>query len=210
MQDVGRGGVRELDELCDALLAHPFFKALLLDTDGGTVLDVAGGNGILSRTLADRGVRGLVVVDPKGLLPDADDAFDVAAARFREPKGGDDRWWHGGAGASLARQADLDELIAGARCLIGFRPCEATRAMVAFARRKRVPFALVPCCAVAPWRTLPSTLNGLRRECGGSVTVTRLPSGERFMYATTWDAPAPARRRRRGAPDRPPPVYRLA
>ena len=36
---------------------------------------VAGGNGILSRTLADRGVRGLVVVDPKGLLPDADDGF---------------------------------------------------------------------------------------------------------------------------------------
>ena len=53
-------------------------------------------------------------------------------------------------------------LVAGARCLIGFRPCEATRAMVAFARRKRVPFALVPCCAVAPWRTLPSTLNALR------------------------------------------------
>ena len=91
--------------------------------------------------------------------------------------------------------------------LIGFRPCEATRAIVEFARRKRVPFALVPCCAVAPWRTLPSTLNGLRQSAGDDVKVSRLPSGERMMFATGWTE---GRRRRRRAAAPPAPAYRLA
>ena len=77
--DVGRGGVREVDELCAFLLENAFFREVLMDDDPNTtVLDVAGGNGILSRTLAEAGVSNLVVVDPKGLLPDAE-------ARLRRP-----------------------------------------------------------------------------------------------------------------------------
>ena len=49
---------------------------------------VAGGDGALSRELAKRGVKGLVVVDPLGLTATDDDdaAFDVAVARFRLPQ----------------------------------------------------------------------------------------------------------------------------
>lgn len=215
LRDVGRGGGRELDEFVDVLLENDFFRSVLVQESPSFVLDIAGGNGILSRTLANRGVTGLCLVDPKGLLPlgAGDDLdFDVAAARFKLPREDGDPWWSGGTGRTLGEGRPLDEVFGDVRCILGFRPCEATRAVVEYARRTRTPFALVPCCAVAPWKTLPSTLNGLRQSAGESITTTRLASGQRFIYATTWDEESTSgasRRRRRAAPAPPSAMYRL-
>ena len=94
IHDVGRGYAEDVELFVDALLANVTFRQVLLRNDpNSTVLDVAGGDGALSRELAKRGVKGLVVVDPLGLTAtnDEDDAaFDVAVARFRLPQHGDD------------------------------------------------------------------------------------------------------------------------
>jgi len=199
MHDVGRGSAADLDALVELLLAHPVFRQVLVDSSEGAVLDVAGGSGLLSRLLANRGVSGLVVVDPKALLPvecdDDEPDFDVATSRFRAPRERGDRWWHGGSGKT-ACGSPLGDVLDGARCVLGFRPCAATAAIARFARERRVPFALVPCCAVSPWPSLPAMLVGLRREGGASVTLGRLPSGARTVFAAGWDEGAAGRRRR--------------
>ena len=69
IHDVGRGYAEDVELFVDALLANVTFRQVLLNNYdvNSTVLDVAGGDGALSRELAKRGVKGLVVVDPLGL-----------------------------------------------------------------------------------------------------------------------------------------------
>ena len=89
IHDVGRGYAEDVELFVDALLANVTFRQVLLRNDpNSTVLDVAGGDGALSRELAKRGVKGLVVVDPLGLTATGEDGndFDVAVARFRLPQ----------------------------------------------------------------------------------------------------------------------------
>ena len=90
IHDVGRGYAEDVELFVDALLANVTFRQVLLNNYdvNSTVLDVAGGDGALSRELAKRGVKGLIVLDPLGLTATGDDdaAFDVAVARFRLPQ----------------------------------------------------------------------------------------------------------------------------
>ena len=152
IHDVGRGYAEDVELFVDALLANVTFRQVLLRNDpNSTVLDVAGGDGALSRELAKRGVKGLVVVDPLGLTATGDDdaAFDVAVARFRLPQHAHDGdAWLQATTTTTIQGRDLNTVIGRARCVLGYRPCGATKDVVEFARRRRLPFAVVPCLSL--------------------------------------------------------------
>ena len=154
IHDVGRGYAEDVELFVDALLANVTFRQVLLNNYdvNSTVLDVAGGDGALSRELAKRGVKGLIVVDPLGLTATGDENnFDVAVARFRLPQHAHDgdAWLQATTTTTLGGR-DLNTVIGRARCVLGYRPCGATKDVVEFARRRRLPFAVVPCCKIAP------------------------------------------------------------
>ena len=186
VHDVSRGYAEDVELFADALLVNPAFRSVLLRDDDSTVLDVAGGDGALSRALAKRGVKGLVVVDPFTIaLTGSDEPFDVADARFRVPRGDDDAWLQATSTTTMGGRP-LDAVVAGARCILGYRPCGATRDVVEFARRNRLPFTVVPCCAIAPWKSLPSTLAGLRSVASDRVRLARLGTETRWMHCASW------------------------
>ena len=70
--------------------------------------------------------------------------------------------------------------------MLGYRPCGATKDVVEFARRRRLPFAVVPCCKIAPWKSLPSTLAGLRNN-HRSITLGRFATDTRWLYCARWE-----------------------
>ena len=191
IHDVGRGYAEDVELFVDALLANVTFRQVLLNNYdvNSTVLDVAGGDGALSRELAKRGVKGLIVVDPLGLTATGEDGndFDVAVARFRLPQHAHDgdAWLQATTTTTLGGR-DLNTVIGRARCVLGYRPCGATKDVVEFARRRRLPFAVVPCCKIAPWKSLPSTLAGLRNN-NRSISLARLPTDTRWLYCARWD-----------------------
>ena len=135
---------------------HELFAKWLVETFGvetlsaGTgVLDVAGGNGKLSRALVqDWGVPS-TLVDPNPRCC-ADDTFPIIAL----PLHGD--------GSNLTNRAGDDrtqDIVRSCSAIVGMHPDQATEAIVDTALRLGVPFAVLPCCV------MPS-LFPLRRQKG--------------------------------------------
>lgn len=127
---------------------------------GAGVLDVAGGKGLISFTLASQfGVKS-TVVEP-GSRRGSDSGLPKPERRRLRAQGRehlvdfveaalDDKFVATSQGAAL---------LAGCSMLIGMHPDEATESIVKFALAHEKPFAVVPCCVfrhLNPWRRLKS------------------------------------------------------
>jgi len=153
----------QIDLKCER---HTIFARWLVDTygkewlsRGSGVLDVAGGNGMISQTLTDMGVPS-TLLDP-----------DPRCSRHREDFIGSDHHHHAttrvtpstitintatmspfkviplplnGDGANLtSRNDDVGDVINNCSLICGLHPDQATEAIVALALRLNVPFAIV-------------------------------------------------------------------
>ena len=121
---------------------HRIFAHWLVDTYGkerlsigSGVLDVAGGNGEISRTLHGLGVPS-TLVDPNPRCGE-DAPFGVLAY----PLDGD--------GSYLTdREDDVGDIVRNCSMICGLHPDQATEPIVKLALRLKVPFAILPCCVM--------------------------------------------------------------
>lgn len=152
---------------------HVIFARWIVDTygkelldRGAGVLDVAGGNGTISRTLMEMGVRS-TLVDPNprcynyreegrrndsdvareeedddgGGGKDDDDATTATFGVIPHPLNGD--------GADLtSRDGEIGYAVRNCSFICGLHPDQATEPIVDLALRLNVPFAIVPCCVM--------------------------------------------------------------
>ena len=80
----------------------------------------------------------------------------------------------------------------GCACVLGYRPCEATEPIVAFALRTRTPFMLLPCCAHRVGDEQPDScgrmLDLLRDRDPATIKKGKLPGSDTdVLYATFRD-----------------------
>lgn len=135
---------------------HVIFAHWLIDTYGkenlsqGTgVIDVAGGNGMISRTLTDMGVQS-TLLDPNPRCKNntfhtrSDGDYSIIQQPFAviaRPLNGD--------GTDLTSPDDVvSDIINHCSLICGLHPDQATEPIVTLALRLNVPFAIVPCCVM--------------------------------------------------------------
>ncbi|KAK7254753.1 hypothetical protein SO694_00130070 [Aureococcus anophagefferens] len=85
-----------------------------------------------------------------------------------------------------------DDANDGCACVLGYRPCEATEPIVAFALRTRTPFMLLPCCAHRVGDEQPDScgrmLDLLRDRDPATIKKGKLPGSDTYvLYATFRD-----------------------
>lgn len=115
-------------ELNHKSIRHELFAAWIAQTYPcvETIMDVAGGNGLLSQGLLDRGYK-VILVDPN---PRCQNVTIVA-----EPL-------YGNGSDLLEKYSDLRSV----DLIVGMHPDQATEPIVETAENLGVPFCLVPCC----------------------------------------------------------------
>jgi len=132
---------------------HVIFAHWLVETYGkeklsqGTgLLDVAGGNGMISRTLTEKYGIPLTLVDPnpRHETSNHDDESDKHSTLFKvipHPLNGD--------GSDLtSRDDDIGNIVSNCSLICGLHPDQATEPIVTLALRLGVPFAILPCCVM--------------------------------------------------------------
>jgi len=136
---------------------HTIFAHWLVETYGkeklsqGTgVLDVAGGNGMISRTLTEKyGIPStLVDPNPRHETSNHDDESDeqstATSTLFKvipHPLNGD--------GSDLtSRDDEIGNIVNNCSLICGLHPDQATEPIVTLALRLGVPFAILPCCVM--------------------------------------------------------------
>lgn len=123
---------------------HKIFAHWLVETYGkdrlscGTgVIDVAGGNGMISKTLTDMGVRS-TLLDPNPRYERVNNTADDDIAPFGViplPLNGDGR-------DLTSRSDDIGNIINNCSLICGLHPDQATEPIVSLALRLNVPFAI--------------------------------------------------------------------
>eukprot|EP00957_Ditylum_brightwellii_P095210 7251403-Ditylum_brightwellii.AAC.1 len=124
---------------------HEIFARWLVDIYGETflsqgsgVLDVAGGNGMISQTLHDMGVPS-TLLDPKPRCSNPA-PFGVLPYALN------------GDGSDLTDRDDDDDdvcdIVRNCSMICGLHPDQATEPIVTLALRLNVPFAILPCCVM--------------------------------------------------------------
>jgi hypothetical protein len=137
---------------------HCIFARWLVETfgrkflsTGSGVLDVAGGNGKLSRALSDMGVP-VVLLDPE---PRCGDEPPFETLEFA---------LHGDGSKLTDRNDRTGHLIRCCSVIVGMHPDQATEPILDMALRLGVPFAILPCCV------MPSFFPDRRQKrCGDPV-----------------------------------------
>mmetsp|Transcript_18367 Transcript_18367/g.33659 ORF Transcript_18367/g.33659 Transcript_18367/m.33659 type:complete len:358 (+) Transcript_18367:58-1131(+) len=139
---------------------HKIFAHWLIETygkerlsQGSGVIDVAGGNGMISRTLTDMGIR--------STLLDPNPRYDTQNHCEGKNTNGDEHTTNrpppfgviphplNGDGTDLtSRDDDIGTIINNCSFLCGLHPDQATEPIVTLALRLNVPFAIVPCCVM--------------------------------------------------------------
>ncbi|KAL3771294.1 hypothetical protein ACHAW5_004503 [Stephanodiscus triporus] len=157
----------QIDLKCER---HKIFARWLVDaygkewlSRGSGVLDVAGGNGMISRTLADIGVPS-TLLDPKprcssrhGDFASADHrhattiltaAIDTTDNASIIPFKVISLSLNGDGTDLTSRDDDVGDVISNCSLICGLHPDQATEAIIMLALRLNVPFAIVPCCVM--------------------------------------------------------------
>ncbi|CAB9501136.1 expressed unknown protein [Seminavis robusta] len=127
---------------------HVLFAQWLLDTygkdflsTGSGVLDVAGGNGELSRSLQQLGIPS-VVLDPQPRLSiDHDPQPKIPVLKHALE----------GNGTHLLMTTTTEQerrVLKSASMIVGMHPDQATEPIIWFSQHLKVPFALLPCCVM--------------------------------------------------------------
>ena len=144
----------------------------------GKVLDVAGGNGVVACLASTLAGADADLIDPQ--------AEPSEAARYAERR----------LGRSFRTRREKfvfdDGANDGCACVLGYRPCEATEPIVAFALRTRTPFMLLPCCAHRVGDEQPDScgrmLDLLRDRDPATIKKGKLPGSDTdVLYATFRD-----------------------
>ena len=139
---------------------HELFAEWIVTTYGlhKVVLDVAGGNGRLSRALVRRGVEKVILLDPNPRLSCSDSDKDDRIAIVPHPLIGD--------GSDLLQDTLIGPLLHETTLIVGMHPDQATEAMMDLAvlLGRHVPVALVPCCVMPK-------LFSHRRQCGSGDPI---------------------------------------
>lgn len=166
MQD-GGGSSRVTSIIENKSERHKMFASWLVKTygkdclaSGSGILDVAGGNGELSRALQRLGIPS-IVVDPNPRIDRAmnentnndDDGVKSSIAVLPYALYGD--------GSNLTNRNDeVGEMVRACSFICGMHPDQATEPIVDMAIRLGVRFAVVPCCV------MPSLFPFRRQLCG--------------------------------------------
>jgi hypothetical protein len=168
----------ERDAVSDKDKRHGIFALWLVKTygrnflsTGSGVLDVAGGNGELSRALSGLGVP-VVLLDPEPRCGD-EPPFETLAFAL-----------HGDGRILTDRNDRTGNLIRCCSIIVGMHPDQATEPILDMALRLGVPFAILPCCV------MPSLFPDRRQKrCGDPVRsysafckylLDKAPAGVRF------------------------------
>jgi hypothetical protein len=120
---------------------------------GSGVLDVAGGNGELSRALRHLGVPS-VVLDPNPRIIDNNDNDEPPLRVLPYALYGDGR-------DLTSRTDEIGEMVRTCSFVVGMHPDQATEAIVDMALRLGTNFAVVPCCV------MPTLFPSRRQRIGG-------------------------------------------
>jgi len=171
---------------------HRIFAKWMVDTygveflsSGSGVLDVAGGNGELSRSLMELGVKSAVLLDPKPRCgKDIPEGLAVIAKALYDDgsdliESSDETLGGGRQEGELIRQCSL---------IAGMHPDQATEPIVDLSQRLHVPFSLLPCCV------LPSLFPFRRQKRHGDPVrsyssfcqylLDKAPEGEEYRQAS--------------------------
>lgn len=130
---------------------HKVFAHWLIDTygkdllsQGSGVLDVAGGNGTISRTLVECGVPS-TLLDPNPRCG----CGSGPSSSSSEVSFGIIPYALNGNGSDLTSRTDaIGETIRNCSFLCGLHPDQATEPIISLALRLQRPFAVVPCCVM--------------------------------------------------------------
>lgn len=145
--------------------------------ESGAVLDVAGGGGVVASLVKTIVGAESTLIDPAATPAEA---HDYAMKRL---------------GTSFAVRRELfksgDATHDTCACVLGYRPCEATEAIVDFARRTRKPFMLHPCCVHPVGDAKPEStddmLDLLRAKDPAHIRRGKLPGAEGdVLFCASW------------------------
>ncbi|KAL9185716.1 hypothetical protein ACHAXT_003493 [Thalassiosira profunda] len=151
------GGTDVLPSIDAKSERHVIFARWLVDTytiealsRGSGVIDVAGGNGTISRTLCELGVPS-TLLDPNprcggGKVGDGDESGEEESDKL--PFGVIPHPLNGDGGDLTSRGDEIGRTLRNCSLLCGLHPDQATEPILALALQLGVPFAVVPCCVM--------------------------------------------------------------